>query len=91
MSLDIEWLEDFVLVAEKKSFNRAAPLRGVTQSSLSRRVQKLEAWLGVTLFDPETDRRALTAHGRAFLPIARELLTQCRGAREQMRGMLVEE
>ena len=49
--METKWLEDFVSLAETRSFSRSAQLRHVTQPAFSRRIQQLEEWLGVTLID----------------------------------------
>ena len=40
--MDTKWLEDFVSLAETRSFSRSAQLRHVTQPAFSRRIQALE-------------------------------------------------
>ena len=47
--MDLQWLEDFLTLAETRSFSRSAELRGVTQSAFSRRIRALEEWLGTGL------------------------------------------
>jgi DNA-binding transcriptional LysR family regulator len=49
--MESKWLEDFVSLAETRSFSRSAELRHVTQPAFSRRIQSLEAWLGTDLID----------------------------------------
>ena len=49
--MDTKWLEDFVSLAQTRSFSRSAQLRHVTQPAFSRRIQALEAWAGVDLVD----------------------------------------
>jgi len=43
-AMETKWLEDFVSLAETRSFSRSAQLRHVTQPAFSRRIQALEAW-----------------------------------------------
>jgi hypothetical protein len=40
--METKWLEDFVSLAETRSFSRSAQLRHVTQLAFSRRIQSLE-------------------------------------------------
>ena len=40
--METKWLEDFVSLAETRSFSRSAQLRHVTQPAFSRRIQALE-------------------------------------------------
>lgn len=72
--MELKWLADFLSVAETQSFSRAAGLRHVTQSALSRRIQQLEQWLGVSLFDRTVTPVRLSRSGEDLLPRARELL-----------------
>jgi DNA-binding transcriptional LysR family regulator len=53
-------------IAEWKNFSRAAEVRCVTQSALSRRIRSLEEWVGVELVDRGTYPVQLTAAGVAF-------------------------
>lgn len=47
----LEWLEDILAIAETGSFSGAAERRRLTQSAFSRRVQQIEDYVGVELFD----------------------------------------
>lgn len=47
----LEWLEDIMAIAETGSFSGAAERRLLTQSAFSRRVQQIEEYVGVELFD----------------------------------------
>lgn len=47
----LEWLEDILAVAETGSLSEAAERRRLTQSAFSRRVQHIEDYVGVALFD----------------------------------------
>ena len=49
--LDLDLLRSFVIIAEEKSFTRAAERVGRTQSAVSLQVQRLEGVLGQKLFD----------------------------------------
>lgn len=61
-------------MVEKGSFRRAADAIRITQSALSRRIEKLENALGVKLFERTTRKVSLTKVGRAFLPQVERLL-----------------
>ncbi len=45
--MELKWLEDFVSLAEHKSYSRAAGDRNITQSALSKRIKQLEDWIGL--------------------------------------------
>ncbi|NJM83204.1 MAG: LysR family transcriptional regulator [Tabrizicola sp.] len=47
----LEWLEDILAVAELGSFSEAAKRRKLTQSAFSRRIQNIEEFVGIDLFD----------------------------------------
>lgn len=68
--LDCRWLEDFLAIANSRSFTKAAELRSVSQSGLSRRVQSLEHWAGAPLIDRNAVPLELTDAGRDLQPVA---------------------
>jgi DNA-binding transcriptional LysR family regulator len=47
--MELNWLEDFLALAEHRNFSRAAAARNVTQPAFSRRIQALEQWVGTPL------------------------------------------
>lgn len=47
----LEWLEDILAISETGSFSGAAARRRMTQSAFSRRIQQIEDYVGVDLFD----------------------------------------
>ncbi|HEV8297140.1 MAG TPA: LysR family transcriptional regulator [Acidimicrobiales bacterium] len=72
--MDIRQVEYVVGVVDEGGFTRAADVLHVAQPSLSQSVRRLEAELGVALFDRVGRGFQLTAAGRAFLGPARQLL-----------------
>lgn len=74
MNFDLADLRAFVAVAELNSFRAAAESIHLSQPALSRRVEKLEAALGIRLFERTTRSVSLTAVGRDFSRKARSLL-----------------
>ncbi|WP_019644435.1 LysR family transcriptional regulator [Novispirillum itersonii] len=73
---DLTLLRAFTVTAEEATVGRAAARLHITQSPLSRQLQRLEADLGFALFHRVRKRLILTAEGRQFLPQARALLEQ---------------
>lgn len=73
--LDTRWLEDFLAIANTRSFKRAAEVRNVSQSGLSRRIQSLEQWAGTVLVDRNAVPLELTEAGRDLLPVATAVIT----------------
>ncbi len=84
--MESKWLEDFLSVAETGSFSKSAQLRHVTQPAFSRRIQALEAWLGVDLIDRTAYPTKLTVAGETFRPQALEILGQLNATRTLLRG-----
>ncbi len=74
INFDLNDLQAFRAVVEKQGFRRAAESISITQSALSRRIEKLESALGVKLFERTTRKVSLTNVGRAFLPQVERLL-----------------
>jgi DNA-binding transcriptional LysR family regulator len=84
MRIDALGLEAFLAIAEHGSFQKAADAIHVTQTALSRRLQNLEALLGVKLVERTTRSVALTTIGQDFLPQCRRLLTDLEAALEEI-------
>ena len=59
-------IEAFVVVAETMSYGQAATTLNITKSAVSRRIQSLEADLGVALFKRLSKSLALTEDGDAY-------------------------
>ncbi|WP_369990830.1 LysR family transcriptional regulator [Pseudomonas xanthosomatis] len=74
INFDLNDLQAFRAVVEQGSFRRAADAIRITQSALSRRIEKLESALGVKLLERTTRKVSLTNVGRAFLPQVERLL-----------------
>lgn len=71
---DIYELHLFHLVAEHRSFTKAAERAGVTQSAVTRQVQGIEESLGVNLFERTTRSVELTPAGQMLLAESGRLL-----------------
>ncbi|MFN5046608.1 LysR substrate-binding domain-containing protein [Roseateles sp.] len=84
--METKWLEDFVSLAETRSFSRSAQLRHVTQPAFSRRIQALEAWAGVDLVDRSSYPTRLTAAGETLLDQAIEILGSLQATRNMLRS-----
>ncbi|TVT40952.1 LysR family transcriptional regulator [Amycolatopsis rhizosphaerae] len=68
--LDPVWLKTFLVVAETRSFTRAAQRLGLRQSTVSQHVRKLEQASTQQLFVRDTHSVELTADGEAMLGFA---------------------
>jgi LysR family transcriptional regulator, carnitine catabolism transcriptional activator len=69
-------LRAFLLVAQHRSFSRAAGALFITPSGLSVLIRELEIQLGVRLFDRTTRHVALTALGAELLAVAQRNLRE---------------
>jgi DNA-binding transcriptional LysR family regulator len=82
--MDIDQIRTFLAVVANGSFLEAANRLYVTQSTVSTRIQRLEAYLGVTLFVRNRSGAALTASGQRFLRHAKSLLLTLEQARHDI-------
>lgn len=76
MKIDTIGIQAFIAIAAEGTFQKAADALHITQTALSRRLQNLEATLGVKLVERTTRHVALTRIGSEFLPHCRRLLTE---------------
>src|SRR5437870_8016590 len=72
--MELRHLRYFVAIAEERSFTRAAECLWVAQPGLSTQIRRLEAELGVQLFERHTRGVDLTPAGELFLERARVTL-----------------
>ncbi len=79
--LDLQWLEDFLALAESGNFSRAAEARNIAQPAFSRHIRALEEWVGVELFDRSAHPAAPTAAGQRLLPLLEDILAKLEAAR----------
>lgn len=79
--MEFDDIRAFVSVAESGSVSRAAQELNVTQSAVTRRLQRLETSLGTTLLDRRIRPVMLTPAGEAALERCRHLLNDVREVR----------
>lgn len=89
--LDLDWLEDFLALAETGNFSRAAEARAIAQPAFSRHIKSLEEWVGVELVDRSAHSAGLTAAGKRFQPLLVDLLAALEAARIKARAAHDEE
>jgi DNA-binding transcriptional LysR family regulator len=74
VNFDLNDLYAFRALVEYSNFRLAAESICLSQSALSRRIEKLESALGIKLFDRTTRRVTLTLYGRTFAERSDQLL-----------------
>ncbi len=82
----LQTLQTFSVVAETGSFTAAAAELNLSQSAISRQVQQLEHYFGVSLFERHTRKVALTERGMALIPIVDSMLASLRSSFEATRS-----
>jgi len=73
-TLDLRRIRHFVVLAETLNYRKASQLLHMTQPPLTVSIQKLEAELGIRLFERDAKGVQLTASGQAALADARQIL-----------------
>ena len=71
--MQIDYIKEFIILAEIGNFLEAADHLFMSQSTLSRHIKSLEDDLGTPLFDRTTRKVSLNEYGHLFLPYAREI------------------
>jgi LysR family transcriptional regulator, hypochlorite-specific transcription factor HypT len=80
--MEAKWLDDFVALADTRSFTRAAEICCSSQSALSRRIQALERWVEAPLIDRDAYPLQLTEAGQRFYVVAIGLRGSLEAARQ---------
>jgi DNA-binding transcriptional LysR family regulator len=92
MSLSIDALRSFVVLAEELHFGRASLRLHVSQPALTKQIKRLEAEIGGRLFERTTGHVLLTPAGDALRERCRVLVTDAAAlelfARQAVRGNL---
>ena len=82
--MELRLLRAFMATADTLHFGRAAENLRVAQPALSQQIQRLEADVGLRLFDRDKHSVALTAAGQVLLREARSILAQVQHAEQQL-------
>ncbi|MBE2274896.1 MAG: LysR family transcriptional regulator [Rhodobacteraceae bacterium] len=82
--MQIDLIDTFLDLAQTRSFRTTAERLGITQSTVSARLQALEQALAVRLFDRSRAGTELTVEGRRFEPHARALRHEWNEARRRI-------
>jgi DNA-binding transcriptional LysR family regulator len=84
--LDLRLVRCFIVLAEHCHFGRAAEALHLTQSSLSRQIDRLEHQVGARLLDRGPRGSRLTEAGEVFLPLATAVLRSSAQAATRARA-----
>lgn len=84
--MELKFLKDFLKVAEMGSVSQAAVALGLTQSSLSRIIARLEHEFGGKLFHRTGRGLSLTEEGVLALPRIRNIVLESEELRASLRG-----
>lgn len=87
MKIDFDGIQAFVAIAETGGFTAASEYLHVTQTALTRRIQKLETYLDLRLLDRTTRYVELTPVGRDFLPQAKSIVEEVTRAVEHLKDV----
>jgi DNA-binding transcriptional LysR family regulator len=85
--MELRHLRYFVAIAEERSITRAAERLWIAQPGLSTQIRRLEAELGVRLFERHTRGVDRTDAGELFLERARATLAAAEDARSTGRDL----
>lgn len=85
--VELDWLKDFLALAELRNFSRAAERRCVTQPAFSRRIRALEEWIGAALFERGAQGASLTPAGAHFRPLAEDLARRLEQGRREAQAI----
>ncbi|MCD8104231.1 MAG: LysR family transcriptional regulator [Lachnospiraceae bacterium] len=73
--MDIEFLREFQVLSKTCSFQEASEMLYITNSTLSKHIQKMEAELGHSLFERSTRKVALTGAGKILQDKGEQILS----------------
>ena len=71
--MEINYLKEFVVLAQTGNFMEAAELLYVSQSTLSKHIKSIETDLGISLFDRTTRKVTISKYGNLLLPFAQQI------------------
>lgn len=84
---DLRLIRSFVMVAQERSFTRAAAQLGMSQPTLSSQIIRLEDTLGFPLFERSTRRVSLTREGTELLGSAAKVMAQLTALKDDIRRL----
>lgn len=85
--MQLKWLEDFIVLAQERSYTRAAELRHVTHPAFGRRIRALEAWAATPLVERGGGPVTLTPAGQSFLETAAHMARSLAQSHEELQSL----
>ncbi|WP_277469709.1 MULTISPECIES: LysR family transcriptional regulator [unclassified Paenibacillus] len=89
--MELPQLEYFQCVARTEHVTRAAELLSISQSALSRSISRMEAELGVPLFERQGRSIKLNRYGQLFLKRVNRILNEYETGKLEIRNMVDDE
>lgn len=86
--MDTQIIRDFITLTKYKNYSLAAEECYITQSTLSKRIKRLEHQLGVPLFERTTKSVELSEYGEVFKPYAEKMLSLENECLHELHSML---
>ena len=84
--MQLKWFEDFLALAQTRSFSRAAEQRHVTHPAFGRRIKALETWAGTPLVERDCTPLTLTPAGVSLLDNAQQMVDNLKSTHEELLG-----
>lgn len=72
--MEINYLREFVVLAQTSNFMEAADILYSSQSTLSKHIKNIETELGVQIFDRTTRKVVINKFGNLLLPYAKQIV-----------------
>jgi DNA-binding transcriptional LysR family regulator len=88
--MDVKDLRYFVAVYEARGFSRACTVLGTVQSNVSARIQGLEKFLGVVLFERRYRGIVPTENGERLYGHAKQVIASLESAEQVLRVAVLE-
>lgn len=89
--MNTKQLKLFLLIADVKSFSRAAEMEALTQPAVTQQINRLEREIGSTLFKRRHKRIELTKKGRLFHRFARNILAMMDNLEKELKSIDAQE
>ena len=83
--MNTKQLKLFLLIADLKSFSKAAELEALTQPAVTQQIIRLEREVGASLFRRRHKKTELTKKGRLFYRFAKNMLSMVENLQRELR------